>query len=275
MPLLHGASLDLLSRLVRNRGRKPAPGFLAACQKVAETAVNALPKVKPRKEQSRRTGWVEYDPAKPVEATSVVSLFDALKRLQAQELRDSAAASLIARPKIYAPDAVLVPALSRLRQQHGAKAADSAFWSLWRHAAEFLLARSEFPPPEPTDWAQPVKLNCRCADCRELEAFARDPVSQVHRFRVRKDRRQHLHETIERYQLDMTHQTERIGSPQTLVCTKTRWTYEKRCQQYAQDIGHFKTLAAVAVDLPASSQSLLDRLHKAIDRAGSSRSNRQ
>jgi hypothetical protein len=274
MPLFHGACLDLLSRLVRNRGRKPAPGLLAAYRKAAETAVDALPKVKPRKEPPRRTGWVEYDPAKPVEATSLVNLFDALKRLQAQELRDSAAASLIAHPKIYAPDAVLVPALSRLHQQHGAKAADSAFGSLWQHAAEFLLARSEFPPQEPSDWAQPVKLNCRCADCRELEAFAKDPVQQVHRFRVRKDRRQHLHETIERYRLDMTHQTERIGSPQTLVCTKTRWTYEKRCQQYAQDIGHFKTLVAIAANLPQGLQSLLDRLHKAIDRAGSAHPNR-
>jgi hypothetical protein len=59
----------------------------------------------------------------------------------------------------------------------------------------------EFSPREPADWAQPVKISCRCPDCRELEAFARDPVRQVHRFRVRKDRRQHLHETIDRYQL--------------------------------------------------------------------------
>ena len=274
MARLHGACADLLSRLVNNQGRKPAVNLLTANRKIAEAVVKALPKIKPPKAASEHSGWLEYDKAKPVEASSVATLFDALRRLEAQDLRDSAAATLIAHPATYPPDTLIVPALSQLHQEHGAKAADAAFWSLWQHAAEFLLARSEFPPQEPTDWTQPVKLKCRCADCRELEAFAQDPVRQVHRFRVRKDRRQHLHETIERYHLDMTHETERIGSPQTLVCTKTRWTYEKRCQQYTQDIGHFKTLVAVAINLPQKLLSLLDRLHQAIGRAGHLRSDR-
>jgi hypothetical protein len=33
----------------------------------------------------------------------------------------------------------------------------------------------------------------------------------------------------------MTHVTERKGSPQTLICTKTRASYERRQQQFETD----------------------------------------
>ena len=101
---------------------------------------------------------------------------------------------------------------------------------------EFLLRRSGQPPAAPTDWRQDVKLSCTCADCRELQTFVLDPVQQTHRFRVRQDRRQHLHGQIERHGLDMTHVTDRKGSPQTLVCTKDRRSYQRRCDQYRKDI---------------------------------------
>ena len=67
---------------------------------------------------------------------------------------------------------------------------------------------------------------------RELEAFARNPKEQVHRFRARKELRQELHRAIDRGGLDLTHMTERTGSPQTLVCSKTRATYERAVKQY-------------------------------------------
>lgn len=68
-------------------------------------------------------------------------------------------------------------------------------------------------------------------------------MEQVHRFRVRQDRRQHLHGQIEKHRLDMTHVTERKGSPQTLVCTKDRRSYQWRCEQYRQDIAALTALA--------------------------------
>jgi hypothetical protein len=57
--------------------------------------------------------------------------------------------------------------------------------------------------------------------------------------------------------MDMTHQTERKGSPQTLVCTKTRRSFQKRCQQHAEDLGRFKTLIAIVANLPRSSKAIL------------------
>src|SRR5215510_7696549 len=98
-----------------------------------------------------------------------------------------------------------------------------------------LAARVEHEPVRPTDYRRPSKLSCNCGDCRELSAFLDNPNEAVHRFRVRKDRRQHLHQIIERHHCDLTHVTERRGSPQTLVCTKTTASYETACQVYERD----------------------------------------
>ena len=98
-----------------------------------------------------------------------------------------------------------------------------------------LAARVEHEPVRPTDYRRPSKLSCNCGDCRELSAFLDNPKEAVHRFRVRKDRRQHLHQIIERHHCDLTHVTERRGSPQTLVCTKTTASYETACQVYERD----------------------------------------
>jgi len=98
-----------------------------------------------------------------------------------------------------------------------------------------LAARVEHEPVQPTDYRRPSKLSCNCDDCRELSAFLDNPNEAVHRFRVRKDRRQHLHRIIERHRCDLTHVTERRGSPQTLVCTKTTASYKAACQVYERD----------------------------------------
>jgi hypothetical protein len=134
---------------------------------------------------------------------------------------------------------------------------------LWRHCAGYFLARSEHPPAPPLDWAQPVKIGCNCADCRELQAFIRDPVQQEYRFRVRQDRRQHLHQQIDRARLDMTHVTERKGSPQTLVCTKTRATYQRACKRYQSDLALFRRLESLTVSSQPGSEEWLGRIRVA------------
>ena len=69
----------------------------------------------------------------------------------------------------------------------------------------------------------------------ELQQFLIDPQEQVHRFRVRKDHRQPLHPQIGRHGCDMSHVTERRGSPQTLVCTKNRAPDERKQMQFEED----------------------------------------
>ncbi|VUC31624.1 unnamed protein product [Clonostachys rosea] len=64
-------------------------------------------------------------------------------------------------------------------------------------------------------------VRCTCADCTHLNAFLSSSTQRVGRFAVNKQRRQHLHNQLDNYRIDCTHETTRVGSPQTLVVTKT------------------------------------------------------
>ena len=58
----------------------------------------------------------------------------------------------------------------------------------------------------------------------------------------------------------MAHVTDRKGSPQTLVCTKDRRTYQARCAQYRKDIAALASLAKLARKDSATNQELLIRI---------------
>jgi hypothetical protein len=148
MPFFHGACVDLVSRLVAVESCDQI--LLAANRKTAESVVKMLSKINPPEQASTQVVWWRARHAKPpVEASSIASLFDILRRFEAVQLSDTAAATLIAYPETYAPDTVLVPALSDMSQRQCGEAADAAFLTLWKCAAEFLLLRSEFPPGSP------------------------------------------------------------------------------------------------------------------------------
>ena len=51
---------------------------------------------------------------------------------------------------------------------------------------------------------------------------------------------------IDRDRLDMTHVTERAGSPQTLVCKKDRRTFDRRMKQYQDEIAAMLRLVRLA-----------------------------
>ena len=66
---------------------------------------------------------------------------------------------------------------------------------------------------------------------------------------MRKERRRHLHYIIQEHRCDLTHVTERRGSPQTLVCTKTKATYEVKLAQYNLDVKHLAELRGLCAEL--------------------------
>ena len=166
-------------------------------------------------------------------------------------------AAVTSRPLLFLPETMLLPALEMLKGPVRA-ASDE----LWTHCARHYLSRSERPPEPPRDWAQNVKLSGNTPLLRELEAFARNPEAQVHRFRVRKELRQEIHRAIEQAGLDMKHVTERSGSPQTLICTKTRASYERACVQHQRDLADMRRLLA----LPAAhfQDELAQRMQQAL-----------
>ena len=246
MPKFHVACVNLLHRLTHAAERSLAPADWAARRAMAAAIVAELPNLRPPAPDYSSDDWQRTQKAKPADAVMLADLLDSLTTLEAPQLRSAACDAVVGNVLLFDPATLLVPALSMMRERGGEPAfADPEFLRLWRQAAEFLLQRSEQPPAAPTDWRQAVKLSCQCEDCRGLQSFVLDPQAQVARFRVRKDRRQHLHQQIEQHGLDLTHTTERQGSPQTLVCTKTRRTYQRQCAQHQADCASMVTLLQV------------------------------
>ena len=243
---------------------------------VAEAAVAGLDSIGARDSktevldsEAEDFDWEPEERQRPVGPEFLENLLRALPRFVDGSRCGAAAEKVAARPDIFSPVALVVPALERMytgRRQVTA-AVESSVQRLWTGAAEFLLRRSEVPPEPPSDWRMDVEISCSCADCRELQAFVRDPAQRVHRFRVKKERRRHLHGTITRYRLDMTHVTERVGSPQTLVCTKDRRTFERRMKQYQDEVTAMCKLVSLAPGIGAA--ALSKRMEVAVKRSGS------
>ncbi|MEX2496434.1 MAG: 2OG-Fe(II) oxygenase [Woeseia sp.] len=201
-----------------------------------------------------------------VDAEALADLLDGLAVLEAAPLREAACEAVTTNARAFDARTVIAPALCILCERGRDVAGDAGIERLWLHAADSLLAASEYPPAPPGDWRQSFDLACDCGDCRALAAFAGDPADHVRRFPLRKDRRQHLHRQIDQHRLDMTHVTERKGRPYTLVCTKTRWSYERRCRIYRQEIAALELLAGLAGHRPPFDASRT-RIAAALERA--------
>ncbi len=166
----------------------------------------------------------------------VESLFQAFSAIEAPDLLERFLNHALIDPKHYDLHTVLIPAAKTVYNEIDAQSpVAEASQRLLQHCIDDLQDLTKTPVPVPTDWAQDIEIRHNCEDCQELQRFLRDPEARVHRFRVRKDRRQHLHRQIDSHGCDITHVTERKGSPQTLVCTKTRASYERRQQQFETD----------------------------------------
>ncbi len=239
----------------------PSRCFLEA----AESAVAGLDRIGTQDAEPEAFDSEPEERHRPLGPQFLENLLQALRRFKSGTYCEAAAEKIAARPEAFSPVTLVVPALVQIYAGWGRKAAasDSSVAHLWTRSAEFLLRRSEVPPEPPSDWRLDVELSCSCPDCRELRVFALDPAARVHRFRVKKERRQHLHNAIDRHHLDMTHLTERVGSPQTLVCTKDRRTFNRRMKQYGTEIAAMRTLVGLAPRSDAAA-GLSARIQKAV-----------
>ncbi len=172
----------------------------------------------------------------------VAPVFRALIAIDATEALDRYASRATTDPMHYDLHAVLLPAAKALLSDralvdgHVSSLGRTACERLRRHCLADLRARTAQKPQAPTDWRRDAKLDCKCADCRELGEFLESKHESVHRFPRRKDLRQHLHQQIDKHRCDVTHVTDHRGSPHTLVCTKTQASYARRLKQFATDL---------------------------------------
>jgi hypothetical protein len=177
---------------------------------------------------------------KAVKAAFVVDLLAATSRIDAG-LAARAIAHLLAWPKTYNPDDVLVPAARAF-----AKMAESTAWPAVVRLREASLAhlrgRIALPLEAPRDWIRTNPLKCTCADCRGLGTFLVAPDQQQWRLKAVQDRRSHVEQSVRSAVCDLDLTTERRGSPHTLVATKNQASYERRAKQRRQDLEHVSAL---------------------------------
>jgi hypothetical protein len=233
---------------------------------VAQAAVACLDKVGRRDSKLETFDWEPPVQEHMLGPEFLESIVNALQRFNGGSLCSAAAEKIASRPECFSPVALVAPAIERIcGLRKGAPAVNNSLQHLWNRAVEFLLERSEVPPQPPSDWHLAAELSCSCPDCQELKSFAHNPAERAHRFRIKKERRQHLHNMIDRYRLDMTHVTERVGSPQTLVCTKDRRTFDRRMSQYQDEIAAMRRLVKLA---PSVGDAVLSkRMEESVKRA--------
>jgi hypothetical protein len=148
--------------------------------------------------------------------------------------------------KKYDLHKVLIPAVKSLASdsERLSSASRKCLEQLRQHCIACLESLTSKAPSEPTHWAQKINIGCDCEDCERLQIFLHDKHEKVCRFKVRKDRRKHLHRQIEAHKCDLDHATDRSGSPQTLVCEKNRASFKAGAKAYRANLEILRELRA-------------------------------
>ena len=264
-PWKHAESLTLLRQLAEKRGESARPAWDEALREGVRAALLALPAALAPLSREEREAWDSPRRTAPSDR-AIRDLFALAWKWRLTNEAEAAARAITERPAAVTPDRMLPAALRALREEEAGFADTAAFTTLWRHATDFLLARSAEPPAAPRDWLIAVNIACRCEHCRRLKAFCRDPDAKTARFPLRQELRAHLHQTIDRHQLDIDHVTERRGRPYTLVCTKNRASHRRRLGEYAEDVTVMRALIQSAPGGEPSATCVPDlaRLHAAV-----------
>lgn len=210
----------------------------AGLVQVVTALVEALPG-----DPARVQGLPSWPRPPDPDAETAVLLLNVLAALGDEPLAARAVSHLLRWPGVWPVDGVLLPALTRLwpdpsaRPRPGVAAMRAAL-------VQHLEARVALPLEAPRDWRRPATTSCSCEDCRDLRVFLASPTEPSWRLRAHKDNRTHVEEVIRRHKLDLDCQTERRGSPHTLVCTKNNQSYERRVRQRQEDLQALGALGA-------------------------------
>lgn len=199
----------------------------------------------------------------------ITALWHLLTKMNIPSLRENMVTNLITSKEVFDPRNILPEAISIISATDKT-VTDGQFLCLLEHSANALLAKSEYPPESPKDWKQEANCRCKCAHCNELMKFVRDSKTKIYRFRLPQNDRSHLEHSIYESRLDMENTTETQGRPYTLVCTKTRATYEKQCVVHQCDIRAMQMLVnslnSTTIKENRSLDELQQRLIEAIER---------
>lgn len=169
-----------------------------------------------------------------IDVGSVVDIVSALSRIDAK-LADSTVGHLLAWPKTYGMDAVILPAVRQLIEKTETRTL-AAVQRLRAVCLEHVRARMALALEAPGDWTRAGAPGCQCHCCGELSQFLVNPSQRNWAFKANESDRRHVEDTIRRHGCDVDCSTDKRGRPYSLVCTKNQASYDRRVGQRKQDL---------------------------------------
>ena len=260
--------VDLTLRLRKSVGREHRQAWLDLLEGAAVTVIGSLPQVL---EKANKPSGYWGQPRQQTLDTKLISRILWLGWHFGLDTQTSGAARLLVQnPSVATPDRALPEALAKLQRTNADCSGKQAFWSLWQHAARFLLARSAARPSPPSDWLVDARIDCTCEPCRLLQVFCLDRRSSSRTFAMRQELRSHLESKIRQLDLPMDCETIARGRPYKLVCTKNQADYRRRLKEYADDVDHMRKLEHAPPAKHATGQAgrLMQELQAARRRSG-------
>ncbi len=227
-----GACANLLARAAAEWPDHRTPDLVRAATRLIEALPGDPAHAVPR---------LSWQDSPKVDASVVVDLLTALCAID-EALARRAADHLLAWPKTYGLDAVLVPA-TRTLLDTAAPSCAAAMGTLRTACLAHLRVRVAEPLAPPADWARRADFSCRCPRCSELARFLADPERRTWVFKAAEADRRHVEDTIKGARCDVDVTTDRRGRPYSLVCTKNQASYERRAKQRVEDIENLARLA--------------------------------
>jgi predicted 2-oxoglutarate/Fe(II)-dependent dioxygenase YbiX len=246
MLLPHARATELIEKIVV-RNAHPAPG---ACANLLARSCAALPDAVARLYPAAvalvetllgERAAANPDPADawrqatPIDATLLVDLLTALRKLDAAALGQRLIAHALSSRASFPMDTVLVPAALRLMEPMPMRA-----WApvACLHAAcvHHLQTRCAQPLAPPPDFARASTIACQCASCAELSRFLAAADRRAWEFKAAEPLRRHVEHSIRQHCCDLDFVTEKRRRPFSLVCTKNQASYERRVAQRKKDI---------------------------------------
>ena len=142
--------------------------------------------------------------------------------------------------KHYPLHGVLIPIL-----EHYGKSADQIDQT--NPAVKYLISlilttlknHTEKPIQIPRHWKMKADWQCECKDCLMLKEFLHDAKEKTLQVKMGKERRKHMHRTIDQHVIDLSHETIRQGSPFTLVFEKNRKSFEQKEKIWQKELTIF------------------------------------
>ena len=232
----HGIdAFDSCAAMLRGALEGSFAGTPALLRPAAEALVVAFPG---DPDKAPKDQWGRSMMSRPNSASlaDAVSVSDRVNTVLAKRL----AKHVLAWPKHFGLDAVVIPAVKRLLQSELREG--PGFKALHRGSIAHLEQRTAEPLEAPHDWTRPRDVRCDCEHCLELSVFLADPIEESWMLRAAKQIRTHVEDTIRRARVDVDCETLRRGSPHTLICTKNQNSYQRRVVQRKQDIADLAVL---------------------------------